>query len=103
MRIKVGTKVKRVSLSIAAFLFIAWIAALLLNIDIYRKANIELNIFGPLLDAVLLMIIALVIFVLVAISSENVETPKKWVNTSLFVLGLGAIFFISFFYIVTFY
>jgi glucan phosphoethanolaminetransferase (alkaline phosphatase superfamily) len=100
--VKVGGKMKRVSINIAVFLLIAWVAALLLNIDIYRKANIEISIFGPIIDAILLMVIGLIIYLLVAFYSRRGDSPKKWINRSLFLLGICTIFMISFFYIVTF-
>ena len=99
---KVGAKMRKVSMSIAGFLFIAWIVALLVNIDIYRKTNIELNVFGPITDAILLMLIAVVIYIVVAVYSGKSKETTKWVNGSLFILGICAVFFISFFYVATF-
>ncbi len=93
---------RKVTTSIAAFLLIAWIVALLVNIDIYRKTNIELNVFGPITDAILLMLIALVSYLAVAFFSDKSQIARKWVNTSLFILGICTVFFISFFYVVTF-
>lgn len=93
---------KRVSISIAIFLFIAWVAALLLNIDLYRKTNIELHVFGPITDAVFFMVIGLGLFVVVALNSKGADHPKRWVNGVLLVLGICTIFLISFFYTITF-
>ncbi|RXI98361.1 hypothetical protein DS745_18730 [Anaerobacillus alkaliphilus] len=92
---------KRVSLNIAIFLLIAWVAALLLNIDIYRKANIEVSLFGPIIDGILIMFIGLIGYVLVA-KFHHANDTRKWVNTSLVLLGLCTVFMISFFYITTF-
>lgn len=93
---------KRVSIYIAIFLFVAWVAALLLNIDIYRKANIELSIFGPIIDAILIVLIALLVYVGVASSKGKNDRPNDWVNKSLLLLGVGTVFMISFFYVTTF-
>jgi hypothetical protein len=93
---------KRVPIYIAIFLFLAWIAALFLNIDIYRKANIELSVFGPIIDAILLMLLALVIYMIVAVYSGKTAGSLKWINRSLFLLGICSIFMISFFYVATF-
>ncbi|MCT8139213.1 hypothetical protein H1D32_16785, partial (plasmid) [Anaerobacillus sp. CMMVII] len=71
-------------------------------IDIYRKANIELSFFGPIIDAILLMVVALAIYTFVAMSGGRVDSPKSWVNRGLFLLGICTIFMISFFYVVTF-
>ncbi len=93
---------RRVSLNIALFLFVSWIAALLLNIDIYRKANIELSLFGPIIDGILVMLIGLVGYVLVARYHGRADNPRKWVNMSLVLLGVCTVVMISFFYITTF-
>lgn len=93
---------KRVSVYIATFLFLAWLAALFLNIDIYRKANIELSVFGPIIDAILLMFLALVVYMIVAVYSGKSENSLTWINRSLFLLGICSIFMISFFYVATF-
>ncbi|WNF35868.1 hypothetical protein RJD24_15625 [Bacillaceae bacterium IKA-2] len=91
----------RVSIGIATFLFFAWLAALGLNIDIYRRVNIELSIFGPIIDAVLFMSVALVIYLAVIIFNQKTANSKKWVQTSLLILGIGTLVMISFFYVAT--
>lgn len=100
--LKGGLTMKRVSVYIATFLFLAWLAALFLNIDIYRKANIELSVFGPIIDAILLMFLALVVYMIVAVYSGKSENSLTWINRSLFLLGICSIFMISFFYVATF-
>lgn len=92
---------KRIIISIAAFLFLAWVSAIFLNIDIYRKTNIELNIFGPIIDAILIVAIFLIGFSFVALNWQN-KTMQKMINTGLLIMGICTIFFISYFYVITF-
>lgn len=92
---------KKISIGIAMFIFISWSIALLLNIDIYRKANIELNVIDPIYDAILLVGIGLTIFIIIA--NTKSKAALKRINYLLLTLGVSTILVISYFYAVTFH